>query len=109
MTTRVNAFAELDGLPDFGVKPKKAAPVPEEKIAQIAEDNNFPSRQPQKPTRLQKRKPRVYRTGRNRQFSAKATDETIDKIYKAADERGVVIGEVLRLAMDALEREGDPR
>jgi hypothetical protein len=38
------------------------------------------------------------------QFGAKTTAEAKARVYKAADERGVVIVEVLRLASDALER-----
>jgi hypothetical protein len=38
------------------------------------------------------------------QFGAKTTAEAKARVYKAADERGVVIGEVSRLASDALER-----
>jgi hypothetical protein len=109
MNERVNPFANLADPPEFAPKPKKEKPVIDPAIEQIAEDNNFVSRQPPKVARTLRRKPRVYRTGRNRQFSAKLTEETVNRIYKAADERGVVIGEILRLAMDALEREGASR
>jgi hypothetical protein len=37
------------------------------------------------------------------------TAETKARIYKAADERGVVIGEALRLAIDALELAGESK
>ena len=40
------------------------------------------------------------------QFNAKATTETINKIYKLADERKVPLGELLRLACEALKRRG---
>ena len=43
------------------------------------------------------------------QFNAKATKETIDKIYKLANEMNVPLGELLRLAVDALERAGASR
>jgi hypothetical protein len=66
--------------------------------------NNFPSRQAAKAPSAPRRKRRVYRTGRNQQFNAKATPETIEKIYKLANEKNVPLGELLRLALDALER-----
>ena len=110
MTERVNPFANINQDPPvFTTKPKAAKPVEEETIARIAEQNNFPSRQATKPQKADRRKPRIHRTGRNVQFNAKATTETINKIYKLADERKVPLGELLKLAVDALEREGASR
>jgi len=106
MNERVNPFAMLKEGPAFTTKPKTEKPVEEAAVARIAEENGFPSREPPKTKKPERRKARIYRTGRNVQFSSKVTAETSARIYKAADERGVVIGEVLRLAMDALEREG---
>jgi hypothetical protein len=105
MSDRVNPFADLKDTPVFTTKPRAAKPVEEETIARIAEDNSFPSRQATKPAKADRRKPRIHRTGRNQQFNAKATQETIARIYKNADERKVPLGELLRLAMDALARE----
>ena len=84
-------------------KPKKEARVEEEAITRIAEQNNFPSRQPTKVPKVERRKPRIYRTGRNQQFNAKATPETIQRFYKAADEKRAPLGELLKQALDALE------
>jgi hypothetical protein len=106
MNNRVNPFANVKDVPSFTTKPRMEKPVEEEAIARIAEDNKFPSRQAPKPVKAERRKPRVHRTGRNQQFNAKATVETINKIYRLADERKVPLGELLRLAVDALEREG---
>ena len=75
-------------------------------IDRIAEENNFPSRQAPKGPATPSRKQRRYRTGRNRHLGIKATEETLERYYKAADERNVPLGELLRLALDALEREG---
>ena len=36
----------------------------------------------------------VYRTGRNQQFNAKVTPETILRFYKLADEKRVPLGEL---------------
>lgn len=110
MSGRVNPFADLTTpLPSFRVKPKKEGPVEEEAITRIAEENNFPSRQAAKSSSAVRRKPRIYRTGRNQQFNAKATPETIDRFYKLANEKNVPLGELLRLALDALERAGARR
>ena len=106
MSERTNPFADLRIPASFSTKPRTEKPVEEQTIARIADENNFPSRQATRPKKPERRKPRVYRTGRNVQFNAKVTDETFARIYKNAEQRGVVIGELLRLAMDALEREG---
>lgn len=103
MNQRVNPFADLNDPPAFTTKPKKEAPVAEQTIARIADDNNFPSRQAAKPA-TPRRKPRRFRTGRNQQLNIKATNETIEKFMKAADDRHVPLGELLRLALDALDK-----
>jgi hypothetical protein len=100
MNTRVNVFADLAEPPVFTTKePRKAKPVEEEAISRIAEKHNFPSRESSKPRRKQRR----YRTGRNQHLGIRATDETVQRFYKAADDRNVPLGELLRLALDALE------
>jgi hypothetical protein len=109
MSARVNPFADLSTpLPSFAVKPRKEKPIAEEAITQIAEENNFPSRQAPK-AREPRRKRRVYTTGRNRQFNIKATPETVDRFYKMADERKVALCGLLEQALDALERAGGPQ
>ena len=79
MSTRVNPFATLNEPPVFTPKSKPEKLVPKETIARIAEENNFPSRQAPKPS---------------------------ERFYKAVDTRNVPSGELLRLALDALERAG---
>ena len=107
MSTRVNAFATLKDPPVFTPKPKAEKPVHKETISRIAEENNFPSRQaPPKVSAQRRREQRRYRTGRNQHLGIKATAETIERFYKAVDERKVPSGELLRLALDALERAG---
>ncbi len=106
MNTRVNAFAILNDPPVFTPKPKPDKPVEKEAISRIAEDNNFPSRQAPKSSTPRKREQRRYRTGRNQHLGIKATAETIERFYKAVDARNVPSGELLRLALDALERAG---
>jgi hypothetical protein len=109
MNTRVNAFADLKEPPSFTTKPKKETQVAEEVITRISDDNQFVSRQAPKPPKEPRRKPRRYRTGRNQQINIKATNETIEKFIKTADERHVPLGELLRLALDALDRAGASR
>ena len=109
MSGRVNPFADLTTpMPSFTVKPKAEKPVEEEAVARIAAENNFPSRQAPKISRELKRRRRVYTTGRNRQVNLKATNETIERFYKLADERKVPLCELLEQALDALDREGSP-
>ena len=106
MSGRVNPFDNLKDPPVFTTKPRPEKPVSEDAMERLAEQNNFPSRQATKSPKVERRKPRIHRTGRNQQFNAKASAETINKIYKLADERKVPLGELLKLAVDALEREG---
>lgn len=105
---RVNPFADLG---DFNPAPGK--PKLEQQrtvIDRVAADNGFPSRQPAKsaetsaPLSPSLRKQRRYTTGRNKQINIKATDETIQRLYRLADEKQVPLGELLELALDALER-----
>jgi hypothetical protein len=106
MNRRVNAFANLADPPVFKPKVAPEKAIQEETIEKIAEDNDFPSRQAGKASREPRRKARVYRTGRNQHLGIKATAETVERFYKAADERKVPSGELLRLALDALDRAG---
>jgi hypothetical protein len=106
---RVNPFANLSEPPVFTTKPKTEKPVEKNTIERIAEDNNFPSRQALKAPKIPRRKARVYRTGRNQHIGIKATAETVERFYKAADAKHVPLGELLKQALDALERAGESR
>jgi hypothetical protein len=106
MTERVDPFASLTNPPAFAPKPKREKPVASEAIDRIAEENGFPSRQATRAPKQPKHKARTYRTGRNRQFNMKARSESVDRFYRMADERGVPLGALLDLALDALERAG---
>lgn len=111
--TRVNPFEDLA---DFKPKPE-TKPVEKAQIDKLAEDNNFPSRQAQRPVapapasepipapaQPNSRRARRYTTGRNRQINIKATQETIDRLYRLADEKNMPLGELLEVALDALEQ-----
>jgi hypothetical protein len=109
MNQRVNPFAKLTEAPVFQTKPKTEKPVAKEAIERIAQENNFPSRQAPKASAVPRRKRRVYRTGRNQQLNIKATGETIERFLKAADDRNVPLGELLKQLLDTLDRAGVPR
>ena len=104
MSGRVDAFAILKEPAAFATKPKPEKRVEESVIAEVAQQNNFPSRQAPKANAAQKRQQRRYRTGRNQHIGIKVTEETKEKFYKAIDARGIPQGELLRLALDALEQ-----
>ena len=103
MTGRINPFSDIDDPPVFATKPKPEKSVDKESIARLAKEHNFPSREAPKTVRQPKRKARIHRTGRNQQFNAKATAETIERFYKAADQKRVALGELLKLGLDALD------
>jgi hypothetical protein len=103
MSARVNAFANLTEPPVFTTKARTEKPVRTESIERLAEEHNFPSRQAPKSPKEPRRKRRVYTTGRNRQLNIKTTSQTVERFYKLADNRGVPLGALLDLALDALE------
>ena len=103
--TRANPFADAAAtLPAFPTKPKASQPVAADQVERIAQEHNFPSRQPVKAKPRPPRRIARHRTGRNQQFNIKATAETIDRFYKLADKRRVALGELLEQGLDALER-----
>jgi hypothetical protein len=107
MSERVNPFAHInEDPPVFTTKPRAEKRVEEKAISQLAEQNNFPSRQAPKIPKSERRKPRIHRTGRNQQFNAKATAETISRVYKQSDEMKITLGEWMERAADALDRAG---
>jgi hypothetical protein len=106
MSGRVDPFSILKEPPSFPTKPRAEKPVEESAVEDIARQNNFPSRQAPKAPKAERRKQRRYRTGRNQHLGIKATPETVERFYKAADDRHVPLGELLRLALEALERAG---
>lgn len=105
---RANPFANLD---EFQAKPVPK-PVAKEEIERLAEATGFSSRQPairaseaaaQRQSEPRK-KGRRYTTGRNQQINIKATAATIDRLYQIADARHLPLGEILELAIAALDR-----
>ena len=122
MNERANPFGDLGDFTPAQAKPKPDPAV----IDQVAEAHGFPSRKPAAPPAVEltpapspastpepvpgdtspARKQRRYTTGRNKQVNIKATDETIQRLYRLADERQVPLGELLEQALDALQGNG---
>jgi hypothetical protein len=113
-TGRANPFADLS---DFEPKPASSstAAVRPAALEQVAEDNGFPSRQPNPNAKAEQETPhrrpgRRYTTGRNQQINIKATAAVIERLYRIADTRHLPLGQVLEMALEALERqEGEGR
>jgi len=106
-TSRTNPFADVESLPAFETKPKAPSAIPREqteRIEQIAEANNFPSRQPTRTPARAPTKQRRYKTGRNQQINIKATSQVIERLYKLADAKRIPLGELLEQALEALEK-----
>ena len=110
---RVNPFADLD---EIETKPKKKLdPEEAKKISQIAEQNGFPSRQARVETPPKKkaveptielpiRRGRRLATERTMQFNVRANPTDVSRFYQLADEYNVPLGELLKMALDALEK-----
>jgi hypothetical protein len=101
--------AELD-VSGFAPKSAPESAPPPEAVREVSEAAKFPSREPARrtaapPPTPPRREPRRYRTGRNVQFNAKVSQETVDTIYAIADRQGWVLGETLEHALAALRRE----
>lgn len=104
--TRANPFADTAAtLPTFPTKPKASQPtVAADQVERIAEEHNFPSRQPVKAKPRPPRRIARHRTGRNQQINIKATSQVIERLYKLADAKRIPLGELLEQALDALEK-----
>lgn len=116
--SRANPFSDLDDFASDGA----AKPVPADAIETIAKNAGFPSRKAGKadvsettsetaetllpsPALTPGRAPRRHTTGRNRQINIKATEETIEELYRIADRMGVPLGAVLEQALAALAKD----
>lgn len=108
-TSRANAFGDLSEFkPRPALSKRAGGGLPSEDIDRLARESGFPSRQPPKDGPAPRPSARRHTTGRNQQINVKATPETIAKFYRLADERKVVLGELLELALEALEGEAPP-
>lgn len=111
---RASVFDVLDepdiDLSVFALKRASQQPSPtQDQVKAVSEAANFPSRQAPTAGKMpakEHRTPRRHRTGRNVQFNAKASQQTIDRFYALCDQNpDWVMGYTLERAVDALERE----
>lgn len=115
MNERANPFGDLGDFAPAQAKPKPDLAV----IDQVAEENGFPSRKSSVAPAVQSieallpmasvdpvpvRKQRRHTTGRNKQVNLKASDSTIERLYRQADTRQVSLAELLEIAVDLLEK-----
>ena len=84
---------EIDQISGAKFRSREATPIPE--VDQLA-TVGLPST---------KRKPMVYRTGRNVTFSAKTTQATVDAFYELAQQQGWKAGETFERAVEALRQQ----
>jgi hypothetical protein len=108
MSTRADPLASLA---QFEPKPgtdRKHKPEPEA-IEKLANEHGFTSR-PTAPARTVapvERSKRRFKTGRNVQINIKGEQDTKDELYRIADDIDQPLGETLKRALAALQRELD--
>lgn len=111
---RTSIFSSPGEVAEFKPKEKPPQrPTPAE-IDQVSAPSKFSRREApdQPPTTLPspstdslpstKRKPMVYRTGRNVTISVKTTAETVDRFYRLAEKLGWKAGETFENAVEGL-------
>ncbi len=91
--------------------PSPSSPLPEETIAAVATRNGFPAAAALQPIvtaandmtgpRRRQRQP----TGRDHQFNVRLRQDTLDYIYRQANDRNVPIAQVIEEMGEALKRE----
>lgn len=80
-------------------------------VDRLSRELDYPSRephaQPAEPEIPPKKKQRRHTTGRNVQVNVKATAETVELFYALSDKLGAPLGEVLALALQALDKSSE--
>lgn len=118
--SQANPFSDHDDFASDGA----ANPVSADAVETIAKNAGFPSRKAGSSDARETasetaaarspvpavapasgRAPRRHTTGRNRQINIKATEETIDELYRIADRMGVPLGAVLERALATLAKD----
>lgn len=89
--------------------PAKKPMLPKEEVERIARQQGF-AQSTAKETLMEEgptpaRQQRRRRTGRNAQINIKATPEAIDRLYRISDKMNKPLGEILELALEALEKD----
>lgn len=115
MTERASIFDNGVDFDVSGFTPKTSKSIektiPVDALKTVSEAAQFPSReaapeskkkQQEKPV-PEKNEIRRYRTGRNVQLNIKVKAETLKDFYDLADKEGLVLGEVLEKAIEALK------
>ena len=116
MNQRTSVFA--DPRPALGLDVSDFSPAtstrrrpPSDEIDAASLGSRFKSREPDTSAAVHdpssKRRPMVYRTGRNVVFSAKTTRETVEQFYALAEANGWKANETFEKAVAALQRECD--
>lgn len=111
MTERVNPFGDLG---DFAPTPAKPKMEHLDVVNEVAAANGFTSRQPVKPAVSSRSVPntpekeklpsRRRSTGRSEQVNIKTTFAAKKRLMEISVERDMPLGEILELAIDALEK-----
>jgi len=109
MSERVNPFGDLG---DFTPARPKAKPEHRDVVDEVAAQHGFPSRQPVKPatqpaapvSEKEQLPSRRKVTGRSEQINIKTTFATKKRLMEISVERDMPLGEVLELALAALEK-----
>lgn len=115
MSERVNPFGDLG---DFAPAPSKSKAEHRDVVEEVAAQQGFPSRQAVKPATpaptpavpaLEKEQLPSRRkvTGRSEQINIKTTFATKKRLMEISVERDMPLGEVLELALAALEKSWD--
>lgn len=107
MATRPSFFDDAPSvdLSDFTPKTKPEQPrVPPETVRRVAHEGGFPSRSPVAAPSAPA-EPWRWRTGRDTQFNTKVKLETKRGFQELAAELQRPLGEILELALAALQRE----
>ncbi len=120
MSQRISVFSNpvsdtgLD-LSSFKAKGRRDQRPDASEIDRASEGSRFVSRESvetpgedRRPADIEgRRKPRAYRTGRNRVMSVKTTEEYAERFYAIAERLGMKVSETFERAVEALEREGN--
>jgi len=111
MSERVNPFGDLG---DFAPAAPKAKPEHRDVVDEVAAQHGFPSRQPVKPVTApapaapkpekEQLPSRRKVTGRSEQINIKTTFAAKKRLMEISVERDMPLGEVLELALAALEK-----
>jgi hypothetical protein len=100
---RTSIFDQSLDVTDFAPKPA-AADRPQAQAIDATAGKRFKSGEAQQPVDqpFTKRRPMVFRTGRDTVLSVKLRRETIDAFYQIAEEEGWKAGETFEQALEAL-------